>query len=113
MKFWELESVFRDQPEKLKHILKIHQEHQLLAWLSNIDDIVSKQNRSILDKVIDDSLCMVILSEHSGFLYQSDEYLRTYPIENEIQLTFVEVFKKYGGSIIEETLEKGIAILPR
>lgn len=113
MKFWELTSVFRDQPEVLKRVLQIRQETQLLEWIDNINNIVSLQDRSILDKTIDDSLCVAVLAEHNGMLYQSSKYLRTYPVDNEIQLSFVEVFKKYGGSLIEETLEKGIAILPK
>lgn len=113
MKFWELTSVFRDQPEVLKRVLKTRQETQLLEWIDDINNIISQQDRSILDRTIDDSLCVAILAEHNGMLYQSSKYLRTHPIENEIQLSFVEVFKKYGGSIIEETLEKGIAAIPK
>jgi len=113
MKFWELTSVFRDQPEILKEFLQVHQETQLLEWINNIGDIVSRQDRSILDRTINDSLCIAALSKHNGMLYQSSKYLRTYPVENEIQLSFVEVFKKYGGSIIEETLEKGVSFIPK
>lgn len=113
MKLWELTSIFRDQPEILKKALQARQETQLLEWIDNIDDITSRQDRSILDRIIDNSLCVAILADHDGILYQSSKYLRTYPIENEIQLGFAEVFKKYGGSIIEETLEKGIAVIPK
>ncbi len=112
MKFWELISVCRDQPERLKRVLQAHQETQLLEWIENINDIVSRQDRSVLDGVVDDFVCIAVLSEHAGVLYQATNYLRTYPIENEVELSFLEVFKKYGGSIIEETLEKGIAALP-
>ena len=112
MKFWELTSVCRDQPNLLESVLQSCGEHQLVEWTQKIDEIVTQQNRTILDKEINDGICLTVLSKHTGKLYQSTRYLRTYPVENEIELTFADVFKKYGGSIIEETLEKGIATFP-
>ncbi|OQX01885.1 MAG: hypothetical protein BWK73_44580 [Thiothrix lacustris] len=113
MKFWELTSVCRDQPDLLKNMLQSCGEDQLLEWIREIDEIITRQDRIILDKEIDDDICLAVLSKHTGKLYQSTRYLRAYPMENKMELTFVDIFKKYGGSIIEETLEKGIAILPK
>jgi len=51
MQFWQLVSIFRDDPSILKHILQ-HSEWQMYAeWFANFTMYVNMQNREVLDRV--------------------------------------------------------------
>ena len=119
MKFWQLSSVLRDQKKLLNEALNgtVYGD-----WLEDISRLCAEQDREKLDSVMPDLLCRKVLSLHPRKLYlYPDNCLRSYQqyeekwfklvrkrVECE-ELSFVSVYEKFGGSILEDVLEKGSA----
>ena len=115
MKFWQLTSIFRDDPLALETVLKEQQDWKLyLTWLSEFNSLVDSQNRQILDAVLPESLSERAMHVCKLRFCVQDGILRRSPIELSIerQLTAFDVYMKYGGDAIEDTLERGGWYLP-
>lgn len=109
MKFWELVSVCRSHPQVLKQSLQAQGETQLLQWVEQFDELVAQQQRSILDSQVAADVCRNVLTELPFQLHQGERYLWSVAREETAPIALVDVFDRYGGSIIEDVLEKGRA----
>ena len=114
MKFWELVSIFESYPDLLPVAL-IATEYK--DWLTNFDKLVRNQDRLKLDHLMPDNVCRSALSSHPGRLkLYTDGHLRGYDLYAQggdnlafTEMTYLEIYQKFGGSVIEDVLEKGSA----
>ena len=108
MKFWQLVSIFRDDPSLLEKCV----EESAREYLNSFRDFkhhVDTQNRAILDAELPESLCLRALRLSKLRFQVTGGCLRSHnPDDSQARsLNAVEVYKLYGGSVIEETLEYG------
>lgn len=116
MKFWELTSAFREEEYILKAVLQQGKWKSFNDNYENLETIVRKQNREILDKEIPYQLAFEVCSrsQQKFWYYPNREpsLLSTFPWQlkssNELFeiLNAVDVLNRFGGSIIEEVREK-------
>jgi len=109
VKFWELTSVCRSHPQVLKQSLQEQGEMQLLQWVGQLSALVDQQQRSILDSQVDADVCRRVLAALPFQLHQGECYLWSVARDETTPIALVDVFDRYGGSIIEDVLEKGRA----
>lgn len=109
MKFWELVSVCRERPNILDQVILAEKWPEFYEWYSNYNSLVREQDRKKLDTVIPDALAEEVLSKIPEVLYRSGDHLCSYPLGENSEVSYLEVYHKFGGSIIEEVLEKGSA----
>ncbi|MEM8650043.1 MAG: hypothetical protein AAGF54_05890 [Pseudomonadota bacterium] len=82
------------------------QEFMLLHEAS--PELVRKRQRDKLDTKVPDELCIEVLSRHPGVIFRSNNILRSYRFTAQDQsFSFMSIFQEFGGSILEEVLEKG------
>ncbi len=124
MKFWEVVSAFRDEPEILRAVFGSDKWRgdYLEAYL-NLDKIVNRQDRQILDAPVPIELSREIAAQypatydlyprHKHLLYDKPvSLLRGHAPEKmfkeeRIELTALEVHDRFGGYAIEEMAEYG------
>lgn len=110
MKFWELTSAFRSENNILEFILGKPQWKEYGDHFQNFSSLVKEQNRAILDQSVPDELIKEVCQMSKLKFYLYDTNLRSTKLfgdDNFQELSSLEVFLKYGGSCIEEVLEKG------
>lgn len=103
MKYWEILSVFSDEQDILVKIQdKVHK----------ICD--SNNDPALYDFQIVDEVCEIYFKESKKKFFVDCGSLRQYKemLSKDGVLTAHEAFIRYGGSVIEETLEKGSCRLP-
>ena len=112
MRFWQLVSVFRDQRSTLHAVLERPQWRHYLPWLHDFSHLVQTENRAVLDSTLPDELCrdalqllQIAFYLEGGWLHPSTEY-RPAPACAEV-LTALQVFDRFGGEVMEDTLEYG------
>ena len=118
MKFWEMLSAFRDQKTVLEKVLR-SPKWQAEFWkkYQEIDQLTKRQDRQILDALIPVELSREIAAQclEMKFYFNPQEgtlhkLARKTDSDNKyIVMTALEVHDQFGGSIIEEVLEKGLA----
>jgi hypothetical protein len=109
MKFWELVSVCRSEPQVLQRLSENPAWADYLAWTADFDRLVDAQDRSKLDAVVPDDACRHVLAGSSKTYYLSDGYLRVTARDSADQiLNSVDVFNTYGGGRLEEVQEAGL-----
>jgi len=112
MKFWELTSAFRGFDRQLIEVLTSgHWNQPYGEWLKNWSQLVHSQERNKLDAEVPKELVLEVAAAVGNLLvlYLNQGWLRSRQFSpTDIKLTALEVVKKYGGSVIEETLEKGL-----
>ncbi|HEV7240290.1 MAG TPA: hypothetical protein VGQ36_13710 [Thermoanaerobaculia bacterium] len=111
MKFWELLSAFRSEGRNLESVLSHPRWSDPYAkWLQEGARLVSEQRRDVLDSPVPTELSRAVAAKSAmTFRLFRDGYLRGshsngVPVE---ELTALEVHDRFGGSAIEEVLEKG------
>jgi len=109
MKFWELTSIFRDDPMTLEQVLQNPRWNAYLGCLRNLPQHVNDQDRQTLDAVLPTELekdamqrCKLRFQIRDDFLIRSPG-----PIADQDSLTATDVYSRFGGSAIEEVLEYG------
>jgi hypothetical protein len=109
MTFWELVSIFRDDPMALEQVLQDSRWNTYLGWFRNFPQHVNQQDRQVLDSVAPTELvkgamqcCKLRFKMQNGFLIRSQGLLA-----GEDLLTASDVYNHFGGSAIEEVLEYG------
>ena len=115
MKFWELVSIFRSNRIDLRTNLLDPRWITYLNWFDNVDNYIKSSNRTVLDSPLPDELCVEAL-RLCGFRFELNDNclrLQTSGDTKAITLTSVDVYKYYGGSVIEEVLEYGSAKVRR
>ena len=110
MKFWELTSICRDEPDLLAKILRGYSDQKYADWLKDMSSIVSQQHREKLDAVVPSELCETALKSHKGKLYRNGSYIRANRLNpTDAEVSYFEVFRLFGAEFLEEVLEKGSA----
>lgn len=114
MKFWELISAFRSETPILTTVFFDPQWHKFQTWYTQSSALINTQNREILDAEVPDALARAVASKSAlRFWYYPDmKLLRLakfdyFPEQARQMLTALEVYDRFGGSWIEEVLEKG------
>lgn len=121
MKFWELTSAFRSETDNLKSVLKNDRWKKYHNYYENINSIITKQDRNILDEEIPFHLAKEVceLSNLKFYLYYKDKphCLSSYKQDTDQpfeELSPFDILVRFGGSFIEETLEKSTSeVTPR
>ncbi len=118
MKFWEMVSTFRDQNTVLESVLR-SQKWQAGFWekYQEFEGLIERQDRQILDAFVPIELSREIAAQcHEINFYFNPEKGTLHKLVNgeghdnkHIVMTALEVHDQFGGSIIEEVLEKGSA----
>ncbi|MFC8013821.1 hypothetical protein [Streptomyces cinereoruber] len=109
MKLWELASVCRSHPACLPLVESERREEWrdiLDAW-KNFQDIVSMQDRRVMDRELPDDLCRIALEGVAQRYLINGGVLRAESGEKSISA--VTIFDLYGGGILEEVAEYGSA----
>ena len=112
MKFWQIVSSF--EPEIVKSVLEKPEWTKFKNYYDNYNQLVNEQNRKILDEIIPIKLTKELCSNSNlkFYLDNRDEQLnlrinKLDKNEKYQQLNSLEVFEKFGGEFIEESIEKG------
>lgn len=121
MKFWELTSAFRSETDNLKSVLKNDRWKKYHTYYENLNSIVTKQDRAILDEEIPFLLAKEVceLSNLKFYLYYKDipQCLSSYKQDRDEPfevLSPFDILVRYEGSFIAETLEKSYSeVTPR
>lgn len=108
MKFWQLVSVTSQQ-------LVLQKASEDSSWKDyeslarDFRQIVNEQDRQKLDLILADGFVATVLVEADRFCYLGAEnQLRSWRFSTEDkELSFLDVFQRYGGDILEEVCEKG------
>jgi len=120
MKFWEMVSAFRDQKTILERVLRSPRwQPDFWEKYQNFERLVERQDRQILDAFVPIELSREIATEchELKFHFNSEKGVLhklvsgRVPDGTHIVMTVLEVHDQFGGSIIEEVLEKGSANL--
>ena len=121
MKFWELTSAFRSETDNLESVLKNDRWKKYHNYYENLHSIIIKQDRSILDEEIPFHLAKEVceLSNLKFYLYYKNKphCLSSYKQDTDQpfeELSPFDILVRFGGSFIEETLEKSTSeVTPR
>jgi hypothetical protein len=118
MKFWEMVSVFRDQNTVLENVLR-SSKWQVEFWekYQQFERLVERQDRQALDAFVPVELSRQIAAQCRQMKFYFDpakgilhKLVRGKDRDDKYMvMTVLEVHDQFGGSIIEEVLEKGSA----
>ena len=110
MKFWELDSVCRDQPGLLiRKAAERAEWYEYAEWGRKVDELVRTQDRAKLDFELPDAYVRGVLHDCSLVFYRGkDGWLRSYRLRpDDTERSPLEAYEEYGGSALEDALEKG------
>jgi hypothetical protein len=112
MKFWELTSAFRAEPDILKQVLSQNKWNDYYRQYKRLDEIVKKQKRDILDEELPFELCYEV-AERSNLEFwlsfdEKPQVLYNYRpnIEHMERLSPSEILIRFGGDKIEDAGER-------
>jgi len=118
MKFWEMVSAFRDQKTILERVLR-NPRWQADFWekYQDFERLVERQDRQTLDAFVPIELSREISAQcHELIFHFNPEKGVLLKLvsgkaldDKHIVMTVLAVHDQFGGSIIEEILEKGSA----
>jgi len=112
MKFWELDSAFREEPKILRQVLKQRKWRNYYKHYKNLDKIVKNQQRDILDEELPFDLCYEVAEKSKREYWlafeQQPQVLYSYRpnIENLESLLPSEILVRFGGDKIEDARER-------
>lgn len=116
MKFWQLVSIFRDNIRDLRTAASTSGRQDILSWLDQYHDHVANQNRTILDAALPDELTRKLLEVCDlRFTIENGRLRLICSAEHSESAKIIratEVFDRFGGAAIEETLEFGSFAVP-
>ena len=119
MKLWELDSILNwafniyngKHREVPIEVAGIKPEWEYLAsWFNELDAYIIAGRRDLLDSHIPVDFVCSVLNKVNKYCYLSkkDGHLRSYKFKSDDEpLSYLECFNRYGGTILEDTLEKG------
>lgn len=118
MKFWELTSIFRTEPHILETVLSDPQWLPFQSAYAQLAAIVAAQDRTILYAEVPDTLASAVASQSQLRFrhYPEMKLLRLlepdfFPEQVSQELNALEVYDRFGGSCMEEVLEKGSCVV--
>jgi hypothetical protein len=113
VRFWELISVCRAEPQLIGRLADKPEWAAYLEWYRDFQRIVDEQDRTKLDAQMPDDACLHVLSASKTRYYQSGGYLRFRRFSpSDRVLSPVDAFKLYGGSALEDAREYGLVQVP-
>ena len=109
MKFWELVSAFRSERNILDAVFAEQPENEFSTHYANFDALVASQNRDVLDAALPDDLVSPVATRSTQtFSLSADGLLRSAQYASDGQIiSAIDVVNRFGGSVIEEVLERG------
>jgi len=108
MRFWQLFSIARDQPELLRGVaLQRFEWARYAANAAEIHSIIDRQDRQILDEVVDADFSRAVLTQVKKPLYLGGGCLRSRRLQYEIEISVLEAVLRFGGEAVEDAFEKG------
>lgn len=108
MKFWQLISIARENPESIQEAAKNPKWEKYLKWHDEFSMIVNDQDRAKLDEVLPEDFIKSVLENIPIHLFISHGYLRTRCLdEADEQISILNAYERFGGSYIDEVLEAG------
>ena len=110
MKFWQVISVFRDEPGILANTLT----GELLEQFQNIGNIIRAQERVVLDAEIDSEFLKQICtkSKKKIFLSKDSNKIFSYRTNNkDIEIPLLDAITLFKHDAIEEVFEKTEAVV--
>jgi hypothetical protein len=121
MKFWELISAFRTETDNLKKIFAKDCWKKYRLQHENLETIISKQDRKILDEEVPLQLAKEVceISKLEFYLYYKDKphRLTTWKQDRNEEFEVVtpsDILFRFGGKFIEETLERSFSeVIPK
>jgi len=111
MKFWELTSAFREEPDILAKVLGQDKWRKYIEYYERLDEIIRDQQREILDGELPFELCYEVAEKSKKEFWLAYEkqpqvlYSYKASIESLERLLASEVLVRFGGNKIEEALE--------
>ena len=120
MKFWEAISTFRNDKDLLNQVFSDGKwRSAYFEMFSKFDEYVQQQDRAILDAPLPTELTRDIAAQYTKakFLLCPEQRLLRLVNEDDpvkqgcIELTAIEVFDRFGGSVIEEVMEFGSVVI--
>lgn len=118
MKLWELLSIFRTESHILNAVFSAPQWQQFQTAYTQFSALIATQNRTMLDAEVPDALARAVASQSQlCFRYYPEmKLLRLvepdfFPEQVSQELNALEVHDRFGGSCMEEVLEKGSCIV--
>jgi hypothetical protein len=113
MKFWELNSVCRAEPQLMERLADKPEWAAYLDWYRHMDEIVDEQDRGKLDAEVPDDACLHVLSASQTPYFLSGGYLRSQRFTpSDRVLSAADAFKLYGGGSLEDAREYGLVEVP-
>lgn len=118
MKFWEAISAFRDDPEALDRVLGSDRwRSEYYKLYSHFDEHVREQRRDVMDMLLPLELTREIAANCHKKRFWYDPSRQELRVAEEgilipgkyIEMTALEVYDRFGGSMIEEVCEYGSA----
>ncbi len=109
VKFWELTSVCRAQPELVARTAAEHPSwSQFEIWYRSRNELVASQDREKLDSELPEEFVKAVLEHCSKtFFLGGDGRLRSYPLNpDDEQLSALETYSRFGN-VLEQALEFG------
>lgn len=118
MKLWELISTFRSEPHILDAVLSDPQWLPFQTAYTQFSTLIATQNRTMLDAEVPDALAQAVASQSRLCFrhYPAMKLLRLlepdfFPEQVSQELNALEVYERFGGSCMEEVLEKGSCVV--
>jgi hypothetical protein len=113
VKFWELSSVCRAEPQLMERLADKPEWAAFLEWSRRMDEIVDEQDRGKLDaEVPDDARLHVLNASHTTY-FVSGGYLCSQSFSpSDRRLSAAEAFNLYGGRSLEDAREYGLVEVP-
>ncbi len=110
MKLWQLMAIMDGDKALLQSIASSQSSwRQFGIWIDDFEKLVREQDRSKLDYVLPDDMVRLALvrSEKVCFL-DMDGWLRSWRMSpDDVMLTALEVYQRFGCDVLEEIFEKG------
>jgi hypothetical protein len=111
MKFWELVSVCRDEPELVERLADSPDWADYADWWRRA--LIANQERDKLDHELPDDLCRHVLSGSKVRYRILHGHVRRAADDGEDQTySAIEIFDRYGGGALEEVGEFGSWRIP-
>lgn len=108
MKFCELYSICRQHERFFETALKRAEDQTYFQWFQDIDEICKTQQRDKLDAKLPNSICVQALKNYPDKMFISGDRIRSYRMrDDDEEISYLDVYQKYGGPLLEEVLEKG------
>lgn len=108
MKFWQMITICSDKSGILIKTLSQKKWQEYLHWYENFNYLVGERDRNKLDAIMPTKLIEELLSQYDKVLYETSDNLRSYRFsDDDIMISYFEVYKKYGADILEDVIEKG------